>query len=62
MQWNTAAGFMKSQAYTSYFEVWESESSVTVQWWKRVLFILVEGEKKKMAIEIKSDSVLISGE
>lgn len=53
---------MKSQACISYLEVWERESSVTVQWWKRVLFILVEGKKKKMAIEIKSDSILISGE
>lgn len=51
----------KSQAYISCLEVQKSKSSVTVQWWKRVLFILVEGKKGKMATEKKSDSVLISG-
>lgn len=50
----------KSQAYISCLEVWKKKSSVTVQWWKRVLFILVEGEK--MTTQKKSDSVLISGE
>lgn len=55
-------GFTKSQACIFCLEVWERESSVTVKWWKRILFILVEAKKKKMAVEIKSDFLLISAE
>lgn len=63
MQWSASFGFTKNNTYISCLEeVHECESSVTVKWWKSLLFILLEGKEKKMAIEIKSNSAVIFGE